>query len=679
LLTENRFLLVSLVIDTVLEKPTICGRREMLREMTSGGGLQYAYSGTLNRIKAQVGSKSKLGMDMLMWLSHSERPLKTDELCDALGVEIGSIYQNSEDIPTIETLLGCSLGLVVVEASTSALRLVHRTLQEYLRDNTGLFCSPHATIAQVCLTYLNFQCVRALPPIPYQTRLETSFLEYASCYWGIHARRGITESVNKLAVRLLDGFDQHVSSGILLSHNNDNWDEILGRSDPTGFTGLHGAAYLGMVEIAVRLLELRKWDLSTTDVEGNTAISWAVRQGHEAMVKMLLVREDAAPNTPDRNGRTPLSWAVGDGHEGIAKMLLAGGVSPNIADKDGQTPFFWAIRNLQCGIVKTLLERDDITPNTADKDDQTPLQWSVRYHHVDMVEKLLGRKDVSPNTPDKYGRTPLHQAIIDGRTDIVKLLFEREDVRPNTADKYGQTPLHQAVIDECTEIVTLLLGRRDINPCITDKNDRTPLLWAVVYGHGDIVEMLLERADVAPGTQAKDGTTPLSWAAGAGNEDIVKMLLERGGVAPDTTDENGQTPLSWAAEHGHIQVIEMLQEWCSIHYNMGTTAPPGQTTFTQTSGKPPGGATKQRFRDPGSVSRSGGSSSSIDLDPPEPSESFRALPGGSQEPEIHSSSAPDEPPLRPYTISLLNFAVSSPLWALFLSFLFILLLRILAG
>ena len=79
--------------------------------MIQGNGLRGAYSATLERIKAQSGSRSRLGMEVLMWLSHSEKPLNTDELCDALGVEVWSTDLNSQNIPTIETLLGCSLGL----------------------------------------------------------------------------------------------------------------------------------------------------------------------------------------------------------------------------------------------------------------------------------------------------------------------------------------------------------------------------------------------------------------------------------------------------------------------------------------------------------------------------------------------------------------------------------------
>ena len=55
--------------------------------------------------------------------------------CYALGVKIGSTDLDLENVPTIRTLRGCSLGLITAEASSSTVRLVHLTLQEYLSNN----------------------------------------------------------------------------------------------------------------------------------------------------------------------------------------------------------------------------------------------------------------------------------------------------------------------------------------------------------------------------------------------------------------------------------------------------------------------------------------------------------------------------------------------------------------
>jgi hypothetical protein len=127
-----RFLLVSLNIDAILGEVTIRQRRKKLEEMTRGNGLSDAYTATLTRLKAQKGNKSVLGLKVLMWVLYSERPLRAEELCHALGVEIGSADLDPENVPALRTLLSSCLGLVTVEASSSTVRLVHFTLQEHL-------------------------------------------------------------------------------------------------------------------------------------------------------------------------------------------------------------------------------------------------------------------------------------------------------------------------------------------------------------------------------------------------------------------------------------------------------------------------------------------------------------------------------------------------------------------
>ena len=51
--------------------------------MADRGGLEDAYSETIERIRPHGGDKVRLGMEALMWISHTERPLRVDELCHA--------------------------------------------------------------------------------------------------------------------------------------------------------------------------------------------------------------------------------------------------------------------------------------------------------------------------------------------------------------------------------------------------------------------------------------------------------------------------------------------------------------------------------------------------------------------------------------------------------------------
>jgi len=540
--------------------------------MTQGNGLDDAYTATLTRVKAQKGNKSVLGLKILMWVSYSERPLRAEELCHALGVEIGSSDLDPENIPALRTLLASCLGLVTVETSSSIVRLVHFTLHEYLLSNPTLFSSPHATIAEVCLTYLNFESVMALSPTLHSAPSILPLLEYSSCYWGKHTRMGVTaENVKILALRLLARFDEHIAAQLLLLRNSKDTDSgpyFDGVGGPTGFTGLHGASFLGIVEVVADLLEIKEWDVDAVDCTGSTALIWAAKKRHEGVVKILLERAHVDPNKADtEDGRTPLDWAAAKGHEGVVKIFLGRkDVDPNKADpKYGGTALLWAALNGNEGMVKILLEREDLNPDQAGTFYcRTPLEWAALSGHDGVVKILLEREEVNPNYADpKCGRTALSLAAENGHEEVVKILLERGHVDPNQADTFGQTALSWAAENGREGIVKILLARGDVNPDQADTfYGRTPLAWAAQNGREGVVKILSEREGVNPDqADTRYGRTALSLAAENGQEKIVKMLLERGDVNPNKTDtDDGRTPLAWAAVNGHSEVVKMLSE-----------------------------------------------------------------------------------------------------------------------
>ena len=427
-----RFLLVALNIEAILGEVTIGLRRKKLEEMARGDGLSDAYAASLARMKRQKGNKPVLGLKVLKWVLYSERPLRAEELCHALAVEMGSLDMDPKNIPALRTLLSSCQGLVMVEASSSTVRLVHFTLQEHLLSNPSLSHSPHSTIAEVCLTYLNFECIRELSPIVDSPPLMIPFLEYASIYWGRHARMGMTENVEILALRLLDRFDEHISAQLLLLHYNKHCrgPYLTKGGGLRGFTGLHGVAFLGIVEIAAAVLKMKEWDVNATDCTGCTALLWAAGKGYEEVVKMLLGRKDVDPNrTAIDYGQTPLSWAAENGHEGIVRMLLKRkDVNPNQGE-----PLLSAASNGHEAIVEMLLERKDINPcQEHGSYSRTLLSWAAENGNEGVVRMLLKRKDVDPNQEHpKTGWTPLMWAKMSGHEGVVKMLLERQDADIN--------------------------------------------------------------------------------------------------------------------------------------------------------------------------------------------------------------------------------------------------------
>ena len=589
----SRFLLVSLNIDAILQETTIHRKRQRLNAMTDGLGLGDAYGATLDRIKGQGGEKARLGMATLMWISHAEWPLEADELLHALAVEIGSPDLNSDNIPSIGTLLSCCQGLVVVDKEASTVRLIHFTLQEYLRAHPELFGAAHSTIAEICLSYLNSQQVKAISTLLSPDLQSLPFLDYCSLYWGVHAKRDLSNCAKQLALNLFDDCSNHIATKIILRAQRWDYYYNVGLNDPSLFSGLHWASIFGIDEIVAGLVELGDCDINQEDCVGNTPLVWAASNGHEGVVKILLGRDDVNPDKPDRSDRTPLWCAASNGHEGVVKILLGrDDVNPDKPEEGGQTPLYCAASNGHKGVVKILLGREDINPDKPEEDGQTPLIAAAEGGHEGVVRMLLGRDDVNPEKPGKFGqtplcwaagngdkgmvkillgrddvdpdkpgedgRTPLYCAARNGHEGVAKILLGRDDVNPERRDVSGQTPLHCAVKNEHEGVVRILLGRDDVNPQMPDEFGQTPLCWAAKNGHEGVVEILLERDDVDLNWLGEWGQPPLSLAAEYGHEGAVKILLGRDDVDPDKPDEYGRTPLCWAASNGHERVVEIL-------------------------------------------------------------------------------------------------------------------------
>ena len=398
----TRFLLVSLGMDAILAGATIHQRRQALHRVANGLGFQDAYSTTLDRIREQGGSKSKLGMDALMWLSCCEQPLRLEELRHALGVELGAEDFSINNVPSVRTILGCTLGLVTIDKSTSTVHLLHLTLHEYLRQHPTPFLTPHSMMAEICLTYLNYRSVRELR-VDLDKVLPTSpFLEYATCFWGVHAAREVTEPAKSLALRLLHGYENDASATILWRKKIRKW---RSEGDVQGISGLHCIAFWGIVEIAISVLDMKKWDVNGRDSRGDTPLMWAVRYGNYRVVELLLKQGDIRPNLVIRDGRTVFSFAAESGDEPTVKLLLDSGiVNPDLSDSKGRTPLSFAASGGHEGVVKLLLERGDVNPSSSDSDDQTPLSYATSMGRESVV-KLLSEPRTSNceslETPDR--------------------------------------------------------------------------------------------------------------------------------------------------------------------------------------------------------------------------------------------------------------------------------------
>jgi len=387
----------------------------------------------------------------IMWVSHAERPLRVDELCQALAVELGSNDFNAGNAPSILTLMSCCQGLITVDKETSTVRLINFTLQDYLSARPDLFNAPHSTMAEICLTYLNSEQVKTLSADSSHGSLDEPFLKYSSRYWGVHAKRQTSNSIKSLAVELLREYDSHISARYLLAQAAGASVRFSSTKSRNIFGGLHCASFFGIVELIIALIEMGCCYINRRDCLGRTPLAWATLNGHGGAMKILLRQEKINPHMVDKGGRTPLSHAAQGGNEALVKLLL---------------------------------RREGPKPDKPSYKNRTPLSYAAEYGSEEVVKVLLMREEVDPDKPCLEGRTPLSYAAECGSEGVVKVLLQREEVNPDRADASDITPLFYAARGGSEEVVKALLRQEGVNPDRESSAGGTPLLWAVAVSAG---------------------------------------------------------------------------------------------------------------------------------------------------------------------------------------------------
>ena len=550
-------------MDSLLSKPTCGDIKLALKNMPHGiGGLDTMYEQAMKRINDQEEGIRELAQKVLSWVTHAKRPLTTIELQHALAVKDGKVELDEDFIPEIEDLVSFCAGLVTVDEQSNIIRWIHYTTQEYF-ERIWTEWTPHAQVdvASACITYLSFDCF-ATGSCPtdedFEARLQLNpFYGYAARNWGYHACAAPIEMQQSILDLLENSSKVSSASQSMMALRR-----YSGKSDsqtvPTQVTGVHLVAYFGLSEAMAALVK-KGHNPSVRDSYGRTSLSWAARNGHEAVVRLLLAQDGVSPDSKDKYGQTPLLWAARNGHEAVVELLLAQeGVDLNSSDSYDQTPLSWAAENGHETVVRLLLAQDGVDPNSKDNDGQTPLLWAAENGHETVVRLLLSQDGVNPDSKDKYGQTPLLWAAANGREAVVRLLLAQDGVDIDSKDNDDRTPLLWAAANGHEAVVRLLLAEDGVSPDSKDKHGQTPLLWAAANGREAVVRLLLAQDGVDLDSKDNDDRTPLSWAAANGHEAIVKMLSQDG-VSPDSKDKYGRTPLLWAAANGHEVVLALLQ------------------------------------------------------------------------------------------------------------------------
>ncbi|KAF1962050.1 ankyrin [Byssothecium circinans] len=350
---DGMFLLASLHVDSLLDKDTKKKVKSALEHLSGGTEpLKKAYDGAIQRI----------------------------------DVELDEEELDEDNIPDVEEIVSVCAGLVTVDEESNIIRLVHYTTQDYLKGIREKWNpSAQLDIASTCLTYLCFKTFRSgscASDGEFESRLEqNTFLDYSARYWREHTAT-VQEKVSGLAMCLLQD-DSLVACSVQTRSMSGYKYKSYSQDFRKQVTGLHLAASSGLVHLCEGLLSWTGKEkvipVDSKDDRGWTPLSLAAYGGHEAVVKVLVERNDVEADSKDSNGRTPLSWAAEGGHEAVVKVLVEReDVNADSKDNDGGHE----------AVVKVLVKREDVDADLKDNDGWTPLSLAA-YGGYEAVVKLL--------------------------------------------------------------------------------------------------------------------------------------------------------------------------------------------------------------------------------------------------------------------------------------------------
>src|SRR5947207_2204667 len=140
---------------------------------------------------------------------------------------------------------------------------------------------------------------------------------------------------------------------------------------------------------AVRTLLQRRADANAPQIDGTTALHWAVRVDDLDMADML-IRAGANVSAATREGVKPLQLAAMNGNAAMLVKLIKAGADPNTPlTESGDTALMMASRTGKTDAIAALLETGAQINAKETWGGTTALMWAVSERHPAAVKVLI--------------------------------------------------------------------------------------------------------------------------------------------------------------------------------------------------------------------------------------------------------------------------------------------------
>jgi len=356
---------------------------------------------------------------------------------------------------------------------------------------------------------------------------------------------------------------------------------------------------------AVQKLLAQKADVNAPQVDGGTALHWAVYRDDLELTDVLL-RAKANVKAANRVGMTPLAMAALYGRPAMIDRLLKAGADAKELSPNGETTVMLAARNGNPAAVKLLIEAGADVNAREKLRGTTALMWAAEQRHPEAVKVLLtagadpATKSAGAGLPRNYMANRVNTRTVDlaqqrrkraadaGRSYEEQLAVEQKEGR----ELGGQRGLGQALGPDGQPLANQPGNRgRGAGPAAAppaaaaqpaagrgrgagaaaaaaaDSDDDNEVVFAGLVGSGGggltALTFASREGDVESARALLDGGanvnqateygwTPLLTAVNNRNYKLALFLLERG-ANPNLGNKGGWTPLYLATDNRNIE------------------------------------------------------------------------------------------------------------------------------
>jgi hypothetical protein len=322
--------------------------------------LDAMYSDAFERMESQDTEYAELAETILFWVICARRNLTVRDLQHVYAtreLSEGELLEE-DDLPDGDILTEACSGLIIVDAESQVVRLVHYTAQQYFEEyHKQLMREAKLTLTRSSLAYLalpNFSSGPSPNDMAMSLRLKQyPFLDYAAKYWGSElADLDGTDIWSKLQnfISNAAAIEAANQAWSLKANRYTNWSQEFPRRVPAFVL----VSAFDLPEILEYLVS-KGHEVDAKGSDGETALIRSAALGHAKNVQMLL-KLGAKVDARDHMDKTALQRAARSGHEDVITALLGKGANVNMKASSDWTALMSAVSSGNIKAVKILIE-----------------------------------------------------------------------------------------------------------------------------------------------------------------------------------------------------------------------------------------------------------------------------------------------------------------------------------